>query len=205
MNIKNIIVIKDLQYFILSAVVIFAVLSLLIKNTKEKFIFLFLFILFAQIFDFTLYYGELFYLFFIPIILFLVIFYLYNIGIEKEILVINNEKKYLNNIKQDDNKYKNKGNGHRGNGSYLFKEKLKKIYIFITPVLFCVGFIFLFFKFSSNYTAKFNMEKNITLINFSQIAEEIYINYEIIIFLIVLLIFILFLWIISLISIRKKD
>jgi len=200
MNIKNIIVIKDLQYFILSAIVIFAVLSLLIASIKKKFIFLFLFILFIQIFNFTLYYGELFYLFFIPLILFLVIFYLYNLRIESDLSIINNEENYFESIKLNNDEYKNKENKNN-----LLKEKSKKICAFIMPILFCAGFVFLFFKFSSNYTAKFNMEKNITLINFSRIAEEIYINYEIIIFIVVLLIFIIFLWIISLILIRKKD
>jgi hypothetical protein len=200
MNIKNIIVIKDLQYFILSAIVIFTVLSLLIASIKKKFIFLFLFILFIQIFNFTLYYGELFYLFFIPLILFLVIFYLYNLRIESDLSIINNEENYFESIKLNNDEYKNKENKNN-----LLKEKSKKICAFIMPILFCAGFVFLFFKFSSNYTAKFNMEKNITLINFSRIAEEIYINYEIIIFIVVLLIFIIFLWIISLILIRKKD
>jgi len=200
MNIKNIIVIKDLQYFILSAIVIFAVLSLLITSIKKKFIFLFLFVLFIQIFNFTLYYGELFYLFFIPLILFLVIFYLYNLRIESDLSIINNEENYFEDIKLNNDEYKNKENKKN-----LLKGKSKKICAFIMPILFCAGFIFIFFKFSSNYTAKFNIEKNITLINFSRIAEEIYINYEIIIFIVVLLIFIIFLWIISLMLIRKKD
>jgi hypothetical protein len=194
MDITNILILKNLQYFVLSAIIIFALLSLVAKNTKKKFIFLILFMLFAQIYDFTLYYGDLFFLFFIPIILFAVIFYLQNLQIDIYLPKnINNEEiSETEDLKTglDKNLYR--------------KEKAEKGFRFIMPVLFCAGFIFLFIKFGGKYTAKFNLEKTITLINFSDIAREIYLNYGILIFMVILLIFILLLWIISIILIRKK-
>ncbi|MHB1254576.1 MAG: hypothetical protein ACYCZ1_10495 [Candidatus Humimicrobiaceae bacterium] len=194
MGITNIIIIKNLQYFVLSAIIVFALFALIIKNIKKKFIFLTLFVLFAQIYDFTLYYGDLFFLFFIPIILFVVIFYLQNLQTDTYIFKnINNEEiSETGDLKTDPDK------------NVFRKEMTEKVFRFVMPVLFCTGFIFLFIKFSGNYTAKFNLEKAITLINFSAIAKEIYLNYGILIFLVILLIFILLLWIISIILIRKK-
>jgi len=194
MDITNIIVIKNLQYFVLSAIIVFALFALIIKNIKKKFIFLTLFVLFAQIYDFTLYYGDLFFLFFIPIILFVVIFYLQNLQIETYIPKnINNEEiSGTGDLKADPDK------------NVFRKEMKEKVFRFVMPVLFCAGFIFLFIKFGGKYTAKFNLAKAITLINFSGIAKEIYLNYGILIFLVILLIFILLLWIISIILIRKK-
>lgn len=194
MNITNIVIIKDLQYFILSAIVIFALLALFILDIKKKFIFLFFFALFAQIFNFTLYFGELFYLLFIPLILFLVIFYLYNLQIEIY---------SLKNI-YDDKIFAGEDLSTKADKNLLPKGKAGKIYCLAMPILFCGSFIFLFLKFSRNYTAKFNIAKTITLVNFSNIAKEIYLNYGILMFLLILLIFMLFLWIISIILIRKK-
>jgi len=194
MDITNIIIIKNLQYFILSALIIFALLSLIIKNIKKKFILLALFVLFAQIYDFTLYYGDLFYLIFIPFILFLIIFYLFNL--QSEIFIL----KYLSREKISEN-----SDMQTVPEKNIFRKEItEKVLRFIMPVLFCVGFIFLFIKFGGNYTAKFDLAKTITLINFSEIAKEIYLNYGILIFLVILLIFIMLLWIISIILIRKK-
>jgi len=93
MNITNIVIIKNLQYFVLSAIIIFSLLALIVKNIKKKFIFLTLFVLFAQIYNFTLYYGDLFFLFFIPFIIFIIIFYLQNLQTESYLLKnINNEE-----------------------------------------------------------------------------------------------------------------
>lgn len=194
MNITNIVIIKNLQYFVLSAIIIFSLLALIVKNIKKKFIFLTLFVLFAQIYNFTLYYGDLFFLFFIPFIIFIIIFYLQNLQTESYLLKnINNEER----LKTDDLK--------TGPDKKFFdKEKIEIMLRFIMPVLFCAGFIFLFIKFGGNYTAKFDLAKTITLINFSDIAKEIYLNYGILIFLVILLIFMLLLWIISIILIRKK-
>jgi hypothetical protein len=205
MDIKNVIVINNLQYFILSAIFVFAFLSLFIADVKKKFIFLFLFLLFVQVFNFTIYYGELFYIFFTLQILFLVIFYLYNLKIEKDLLLIKDSEKYLSSVKENDNEYKNQEYKNKKIKKSFSKENLRKYYCFIMPVLFCMSFVFLFIKFSSNYTAKFDVEKDIALINFSNVAKEIYNSYEILVLLVVLLIFIIFLWIISLILIRKKD
>jgi hypothetical protein len=194
MNITNITIIKNLQYFVLSAIIIFALLALVAKNTKKKFIFLTLFVLFAQIYDFTLYYGDLFFLFFIPFILFIIIFYLQNLQIETYLLKnINNEEI----LETEDLKA---GLGK----NYFKKEKIGKVFRFVMPVLFCSGFIFLFIKFGGNYTAKFNLAKAITLVNFSDIGKEIYLNYGLLIFLVILLIFMMLLWVISIILIRKK-
>jgi hypothetical protein len=194
MNITNIIVLKNLQYFVLSAIILFALLAVTIKDIKKKFIFLALFMLFAQIYDFTLYYGDLFFLFFIPFILFIIIFYLHNIQSENFLpKKINNEEMSENDDLKIDAVKK-----------FFMLEKLKKVFCIIMPVLFSSGFIFLFIKFGGNYTAKFNLAKAITLINFSEIARETYLNYGILIFLVFLLIFILLLWIISIILIRKK-
>ncbi len=194
MNITNIVIIKNLQYFFLSALIIFSLLALIIKNNKKKFIFLTFFVLFSQIYNFTLYYGDLFFLFFIPFIMFIIIFYLENLQIEHYLLKnINNEK-----ISETDN-YK------AVKSKKFFNEEKKEILLrLIMPTLFTAGFIFLFIKFGGNYTAKFDLAKTITLINFSDIAREIYLNYGILIFLVFLLIFMLLLWIISIILIRKK-
>jgi hypothetical protein len=194
MDITNILILKNLQYFVLSAIIIFALLSLVAKNTKKKFIFLILFMLFSQIYDFTLYYGDLFFLFFIPIILFAVIFYLQNLQIDIYL------PKNINNEEISETEDLKTGLDK----NFYRKEKTGKVLRFVMPVLFCAGFIFLFIKFGGKYTAKFNLEKTITLINFSDIAREIYLNYGILIFLVILLIFILLLWIISIILIRKK-
>lgn len=193
MNIKNIIILRDLQYFILIALVFFAIFSLIIKNINKKFILLFLFILFSQIFVFTLYYGELFFIFIIPITLFFLVLYLLNLQINKDFYhknLINfeiNDKNDKENLNKED------------------KLKSKIIFTLIYPILFCGGFIFLFLKFSNNYTSKFNLEKNISLIKFTQIATEIYSNYAVIIFIIIFLIFILFIWIISIIINKRKS
>lgn len=193
MNIKNIIILRDLQYFILIALVFFAIFSLIIKNINKKFILLFLFILFSQIFVFTLYYGELFFIFIIPITLFFLVLYLLNLQINKDFYhknLINfeiNDKNDKENLNKED------------------KLKSKIIFTLIFPILFCGGFIFLFLKFSNNYTSKFNLEKNISLIKFTQIATEIYSNYAVIIFIIIFLIFILFIWIISIILNKRKS
>jgi hypothetical protein len=194
MDITNIIVIKNLQYFILTAMIVFAVFALIIKNTRKKFIFLTLFILFTQIYDFTLYYGDLFFLFFVPMILFLIIFYLQNLQTEIYIPKKINDEEISET--RDSQAIQDK--------NIFRKEMTEKVFRFFMPVLFCAGFIFLFIKFGGNYTAKFNLAKTITLINFSDIAKEIYLNYGILIFLVILLIFIMFLWIISIILIRKK-
>ncbi len=194
MDITNIIVIKNLQYFILTAMIVFAVFALIIKDTRKKFIFLTLFILFTQIYDFTLYYGDLFFLFFVPMILFLIIFYLQNL--QAEIYIPKNI---------NDEEIPETGGSQAIQDKNIFRKKITgKVFRFFMPVLFCAGFIFLFIKFGGNYTAKFNLAKTITLINFSDIAKEIYLNYGILIFLVILLIFIMFLWIISIILIRKK-
>ena len=195
MNITNIVIIKNLQYFVLSAIIIFSLLALTIKNIKKKFIFLTLFILFAQIYNFTLYYGDLLFLFFIPFIIFIIMFYLQNLQIESYLLknIYNEELPETGGLKTSSDKKK-----------YIDKEKIEIGLRFIMPVLFCSGFIFLFIKFGGNYTAKFDFAKTITLINFSDIAREIYLNYGIMIFLVILLIFMLLLWIISIVLIRKK-
>jgi hypothetical protein len=194
MNITNIVIIKNLQYFVLSAVIIFALLALIVKNIRKKFIFLTFFVLFAQIYNFTLYYGDLFFLFFIPFIIFLIVFYLQNLQLESYILKnINKEE-----IPETDYLKTNRDK------KFFNKEKKEIVLRFIMPVVFCAGFMFLFIKFGGNYTAKFNVAKTITLINFSDIAKEIYLNYGILIFLVFLLIFILLLWILSIILIRKK-
>lgn len=195
MNIINVIIVRNLQYFILSAIIIFAILSLFIVNIRKKFIFLFFFYLFTQIYYFTLYLGNLFFLLFIPVILFMLTFYLYNIHIETYFL------KNIYNLE-----IYNKENFSISGSGIRSKEKLeaKKIYSVVIPVLLILGFIFLFFKFSGNYTAKFDAAKSITLINFSIISNEIFFNYAILIFLLILLIFILFLWMISIILIKRK-
>ena len=194
MDITNIIILKNLQYFILSGAIIFALLSLIIKNIKKKFILLTLFVLFSQIYNFTLYYGDLFFLFFIPFILFLIIFYLFNL--QREIYTPKNITSEELEVTED---------FHIVSVKNIFrKEMLQKVLHFLLPVLFCGGFIFLFIKFGGNYTAKFDLSKAITLVNFSDIAKEIYLNYGILIFLVILLIFIMLLWIISIILIRKK-
>jgi len=195
MNITNIIVIKNLQYFILSAIIIFALLSLIARNIRNKFIFLFSFILFAQIYDFTLYFGELFFLFFIPMILFLIIFYLYDLQNE----IYSPGEVYNENI------HNQEVLSPAANKKLPLRAKIKKAFSIAMPVLFCAGFIFLFVKFSGNYAAKFNAAKSITLVGFANIANEIFFNYGILIFLVILLIFILFLWIISILQIRKKQ
>ena len=194
MNITNIIIIKNLQYFVLSAIIIFALLALVAKNIKKKFIFLTFFVLFVQIYNFTLYYGDLFFLFFIPFILFVIIFYLQNLHIETYLLknIDNEEISETEDLKTGSAK------------NFFKKEKTGKVFRFAMPALFCAGFIFLFIKFGGNYTAKFNLAKAITLINFSDIAKEIYINYGLLIFLVILLIFMMLLWVISIILIRKK-
>lgn len=196
MNITNIIIIKNLQYFILFAIIIFALLSLKIQNIRKKFIFLFFFILFVQIFDFTLYFGELFFLLFIPMILFMVILFLYDLQAE----ACNPENISNENVHNEENP--DTGISKK----LLLKEKAKNMYsTLIIPVLFSAGFIFLFIKFSGDYTAKFNTAKSIALVGFINIANEIFFNYGILIFLVILLIFILFLWIISILLIRKKQ
>jgi hypothetical protein len=194
MNITNIIIIKNLQYFVLSAIIIFSLLALIIRDIKKKFIFLTLFLISAQIYNFTIYYGDLFFLFFIPFIIFIIIFYLYNLQAESYLLKnINNEEILkIDNLKTVSDK------------KFFNKEKKEIVLRCILPVLLCAGFIFLFIKFGGNYTAKFDLAKTITLINYSDIAKEIYLNYGILIFLVILLIFILLLWIISIMLIRKK-
>jgi hypothetical protein len=194
MNITNIIIIKNLQYFVLSAIIIFSLLALIIRGIKKKFIFLSLFLISAQIYNFTIYYGDLFFLFFIPFIIFLIIFYLQNLQLESYL---------LKNIKSEEipeTDYLKTGR----NKKFFNREKKEIILRLIMPVAFCAGFVFLFIKFGGNYTAKFDLAKTITLINFSDIAKEIYLNYGILIFMVFLLIFILLLWILSIILIRKK-
>jgi hypothetical protein len=194
MDIKNIIILKNLQYFILSAVIIFAALSLFIKGSKRKFIFLALFIASSLIFDFTLYYGDLFFLFFVPFTLFIIILYLQNLQMENYLpgAKSSDEVPGIDDLKISQDRH------------YHGKAVFKKVYVIFMPVLFCGGFIFLFFKFGSNYTAKFNIAKTITLINFSVIAREAYANYGMLVFLLIVLVFILLLWLISIILIRKK-
>ncbi len=195
MNITNVIIIKNLQYFILTAIIVFALLSLITKNIRKKYIFLFFFILFFQAFDFTLYFGELFFLIFIPMVLFMVILFLYDFQVETY-----SPKNILN---EDIHKEENTESGL--SKKLLLKEKAKNMCMYLLiPGLFSLGFIFLFIKFSGDYTAKFDATKSITLTGFTNIANEIFFNYGILIFLMILLIFILFLWIISILLIRKK-
>ncbi|MCL5070420.1 MAG: hypothetical protein M1308_05930 [Actinobacteria bacterium] len=133
---------------------------------------------------------------FIPMILFLVIFYLYDL--QKE--VYSPADIHNANIHQEQENL-NAAVGEK----VSLSTKIKKVYFVIMPALFCAGFIFLFVKFSGDYTAKFNAAKSITLVGFTNIANEIFFNYGILIFLVILLIFILFLWIISILLIRKKQ
>ena len=126
--------------------------------------------------------------------MFIIIFYLQNLQAEHYLLKKINSEEIL---KTDEIK--------TGQDKKFFNEAKKEMILrFIMPVLLSAGFIFLFIKFGGNYTAKFDLAKTITLINFSVIANEIYINYGILVFLVILLIFMLLIWIISIILIRKK-
>ncbi|MDD5658489.1 MAG: hypothetical protein PHR39_00535 [Actinomycetota bacterium] len=196
MNITNIIIIKNFQYFILAAIIVFALLSLIIKGIGKKFVFLFLFILFVQVFDLTLYFGELFFLLFIPMALFMLILFLYSLQSEAYSSEIVNDE----NIGRDGNTKTgiSKRQSLRGEAINVYSR-------FVMPVLFSAGLIFLFVKFSGDYTAKFNAEKSIMLAGFINIANDIFFNYGILVFIVILLIFILFLWVISILLIRKKQ
>ena len=196
MNITNIIIIKNFQYFILAAIMVFALLSLIIKGIGKKFVFLFLFILFVQVFDLTLYFGELFFLLFISMALFMLILFLYSLQSEAYSSEIVNDE---NIGKDDDTKTGiSKRQSLRGKAINVYSR-------FVMPVLFSASLIFLFVKFSGDYTAKFNAEKSIMLAGFVNIANDIFFNYGILVFIVILLIFILFLWVISILLIRKKQ
>jgi hypothetical protein len=88
MEINNLIIIKNSQYIIMAAVIVFSILSLIFTKPSKKFTFLFFFFLFAGIFYFTLGFMELTFMLAIPTMLFIASFYLFEL--KKEIFSVKN-------------------------------------------------------------------------------------------------------------------
>ncbi len=193
MGISNLIVIKNLQYVILGAIILFSILSLSVVKPLKKFIFIFLFYLFAGFFYITLGFMELTFILLVPALLFMSIFYLYEL--RKEIFSVKNISEdssidYTSAYFTDDKKDKN---------------GVKRMVLsLITPVLFSTLLVVLFFLFNKGYIESFKITEKITIVTFLDIAKEVFANYMILIIIFIILLFVLVLWSVTIISNRRK-
>jgi len=193
MEINNLIIIKNSQYIIMAAVIVFSILSLIFTKPSKKFTFLFFFFLFAGIFYFTLGFMELTFMLAIPTMLFIAAFYLFEL--KKEIFSVKNISEEsgedFSAIVLDDEAERN-------------KNKKSIILNSIIPVLFCSGIIFLFVRLNPGFIKSFKIADNITIVTFSDIAKEIFTNYTILIIVFMILMFMLAVWSITIINNRRK-
>ncbi len=193
MEINNLIIIKNSQYIIMAAVIVFSILSLIFTKPSKKFTFLFFFFLFAGIFYFTLGFMELTFMLAIPTMLFIAAFYLFEL--KKEIFSVKNISEEsgedFSAIVLDDETERN-------------KNKKSIILNSIIPVLFCSGIIFLFVRLNPGFIKSFKIADNITIVTFSDIAKEIFTNYTILIIVFMILMFMLAVWSITIINNRRK-
>ena len=193
MEINNLIIIKNSQYIIMAAVIVFSILSLIFTKPSKKFTFLFFFFLFAGIFYFTLGFMELTFMLAIPTMLFIAAFYLFEL--KKEIFSVKNISEEsgedFSAIVLDDEAERN-------------KNKKSIILNSIIPVLFCSGIIFLFVRLNLGFIKSFKIADNITIVTFSDIAKEIFTNYTILIIVFMILMFMLAVWSITIINNRRK-
>ena len=192
MEIDSLLVLKNSQYFILAAVFIFSLLSLIYKKPAEKFIFLFLFYFFTGLFYCTLGFMELTFILSVPIILFVASFYLFEL--KKEIFSVKNiseepGQNFSGIAYEDEN---------------VEQKNTKPVLNYIIPALFCLGLIFLFFKFNNGFVKSFKITDKITIVTFSHIAKELFTNYLILIIILIILIFVLAIWSITIINNRRK-
>ena len=193
MEINNLIIIKNSQYIIMAAVIVFSILSLIFTKPSKKFTFLFFFFLFAGIFYFTLGFMELTFMLAIPTMLFTAAFYLFEL--KKEIFSVKNISEEsgedFSAIVLDDEAERN-------------KNKKSIILNSIIPVLFCSGIIFLFVRLNPGFIKSFKIADKITIVTFSDIAKEIFTNYTILIIVFMILMFMLAVWSITIINNRRK-
>ncbi|MDD3520635.1 MAG: hypothetical protein PHU65_05280 [Actinomycetota bacterium] len=193
MEISNLIVIKNSQYIILAAVIIFSLLSLICIKPSRKITFLFFFYLFAGFFHFTLGFMELTFILAVPTMLFIGAFYLFDL--KKEIFSVKNiseeSKEDFSNIYFD---------SESGNNSSKKKIALN----YVTPVLFCLGIVFLFIKLNTGFIKSFKIADKITIVTFSNIAKEIFSNYTVLVIIFMVLIFMLTVWSITIINNRRR-
>lgn len=193
MEISNLIIIKNSQYIILAAVIIFSILSLICRKPSRKFTFLFFFFLFAGFFYFTLGFMELTFILAVPTLLFVGAFYLFEL--KKEIFSVKNiSEESGEDFSAISFDYES---GERQN-------KKEAMLNYIIPVLFCSGIIFLFVKLNISFIKSFNIGDKITIATFSDIAREIFTNYTILIIIFMVLIFMLAIWSITIINNRRK-
>ncbi|HHT78846.1 MAG TPA: hypothetical protein GXZ93_03505 [Actinobacteria bacterium] len=193
MEINNLIIIKNSQYIILSAVLIFAVLSLICVKSTRKFVFLFFFFLFTGFFYFTLGFMELTFLLAVPAMLFTASFYLFEL--KKEIFSVKNISEEsgedFSTVSLEYELEKRPG-------------KKESLLNYIIPVLFCSGIMFLFIKLNTDFIKSFKIADKITIATFSDMAKEIFSNYIILIIILMILIFMVSIWSITIISNRRK-
>ncbi len=136
---------------------------------------------------------ELTFILSVPIILFIASFYLFEL--KKEIFSVKNiseeSRQDFSEISYDDEIDKH-------------ENKRTALLNYLIPVLFCLGLIFLFFKFNNGFVNSFKITEKVTIVTFSHIAKEIFTNYLILIIILVVLIFVLGIWSITIINNRRK-
>lgn len=193
MEINSLIVLKNSQYFILVIILIFSLLSLVYKKSARKFVFLFIFYFFTALFYSSLGFMELTFILSVPIILFITSFYLFEL--KKEIFSVKNISE---DSKQDFSEISYEVEGDRN------ENRKPALLNYIIPVLFCLGLIFLFFKFNNDFVNSFKATEKFTIVTFYHIAREIFSNYLILIIILMVLVFVLGIWSITIINNRRK-
>ncbi|MCE5328943.1 hypothetical protein LLG07_01200 [bacterium] len=193
MDIGNLMVIKNLQYVILGAIILFSILSLIVIKPLKKFIFIFLFYLFSGFLYITLEFMELTFILSVPILLFMSIFYLFEL--KKDIFSIKN-------ISED---------GDIDYASAYFTDKesgksdtKKTVLNLVAPVLFSALIIVLYFIFNGGYIKSFKITDKITIVAFSDIAKEVFSNYMILVIMLIISLFVLVIWSTTIINNRRK-
>jgi len=194
MEIANIQIIKVIQLIILISIAAFSLLSIILKDCRKKFIFIFMLFLFFGIFNLMLYYGLIFFILAIPIIIFLALFYLFNIQNE----ACRSMDLYLNYYNDNPER---KSAPETTTGYRLRKADIPNLVFTLT---LCAG-IFTAFLYNKEQIFKETIEKEIRIISLSNVSKEIFQNYSLIILLIALLIFILIIWVISIAKLKRKQ
>ena len=160
-----------MHYASIFGLLISGLLSLILPDKRKKILFLFISFLFVGILSFVYYSGILFFIIGIFIIFFFVSLYLFVFQIE-----FFGSKTERDEDKRPDNKIK------------------KIIRGIVLPILFCASIGYLFYIYTSDFLKRVNISGNIYIVGLSDINEQFFTEYGLILVIVIASLFISFLW-----------
>ena len=169
-----------INYFFITTIFLFALLSFVLRDQRKKLVFLFLMFLSFSILSFLFFTGATFFIIGILIIIFLIPLYLnsfneqfYNKGIYENI-----------KLKPDPDENK----------------KIKRYINLVVSIIFCSGAGYLFYHYTLKSISNYKQVASIAIISFTSVVSEIGNNYSAVIMILVLTLVITILWFISILE-----